>query len=218
MSGYPLQNTGRYPSSPLPEPRDNPRRQGTALRLDYARKQAERRAFDFSGVWSEKLRREYARTNYDEDGDEMFHDLLDVLYVVSQPEQIGWGGPPRDGFRPLAKDMRGDDRELLHHLTIPQDVFRVLMRLLLVTHFGRPDVWQFEQSADLDCVSESIVKAFAQGSKLGITWEVFDQALGKMVCLHPPLNPSFSDEKLNKTAGIIRRHPPPPIASLQTIQ
>lgn len=153
---------------------------------DYARKQAERRAFDFSGVLSEELRREYAQTNHDEDGDEMFHDLLDALYVVSQPEQIGRGGPPRDGFRPLAKEMRGGDRKLLHHLTIPQDDIQTLVKLLLVTHFGLPGVRQFEQSADLDRVSESIVKAFAQGSTHGVTWEMFDQAIGKMVCLPPP--------------------------------
>lgn len=50
---------------------------------EFARMQAEHRAFDFTGVLNGDSWKVYAKTNYDEDGDEMFHDLLDVLYVVS---------------------------------------------------------------------------------------------------------------------------------------
>lgn len=145
------------------------------LDAEYARKQAEHRAFDFSGVLGEEGRGEFAKTNFDEDGDEMFHDLLDVLYNVAKPEQIGRGGPPRDGFRGFAKELQiqlnGGEGELerFHYLSIPQDEFRDLVRLRLVTHFGRRPNGQIEQDGDLNRVADCIVRAFAQDPDLGIT-------------------------------------------------
>ena len=151
---------------------------------DHARKQAERRAFDFSGVSNAESRREFAKTNYDDDGDETFHDLLDALFVA-QPTLIGRGGVHRDGFRPLAKELRrreDGERKFLHQLSIPQGEFRDLVKLLLVAHFGRPDV-PSEQLSAFDCVSGCIVKAFIREPGLGITWEMFDKALKEVVCL-----------------------------------
>jgi len=87
----------------------------------------------------------------------MFHDLLDVLYVVSQPLQVGRGGIPRDGFRKFAKEFRGEQPERLHNLSIPQDEFQTLVKMLLVTQFGKL-VAQIEQDADLDRVADCVVK------------------------------------------------------------
>jgi len=159
-------------------------RDGRKLPFDaeFARVQAERRAFDFSSVLNGDSWKVYAKTNYDEDGDEMFHDLLDVLYVVSQPPQVGRGGVPRDGFREFAKEFRGEQPERLHNLSIPQDEFQTLVKMLLVTQFGKP-VAQIEQDADLDRVADCIVRVFAQVPGMGITWEMFDQAINKTVCL-----------------------------------
>lgn len=151
----------------------------------HARKQAEHRAFDFSGVSNAESRREFAKTNYDDDGDETFHDHLDALFVV-QPTLIGRGGVRCDGFRPLAKELRrreDGERKFLHQLSIPPEECRDLVKLLLVTHFGRPDV-PSEQLSGFDCVSACIVKAFIQQPGLGITWEMFDKALKEvLVCL-----------------------------------
>lgn len=52
-----------------------------------ARKQAERRAFDFTVTGRPDTRR-FAAINYDDDGDEIFYDVLDVLYAT-QPKDIG---------------------------------------------------------------------------------------------------------------------------------
>ncbi|OJJ82749.1 uncharacterized protein ASPGLDRAFT_490487 [Aspergillus glaucus CBS 516.65] len=112
----------------------------------------------------------------------MYHDLLDVLYNVAKPEQIGRGGPPRDGFQGFAKELQirliGGNGKLkrLHHLSIPQDEFRDLVKLRLVTHFGGRPNDQIQQDGDLDRVADCIVRAFAQDPNLGITWEMFDQA------------------------------------------
>lgn len=51
---------------------------------------------------------------------------------------------------------------------------------------------QIEQSGDLDCVADYIVRALAQDPDLGITWEVFDQDGQAMVLT--PAN-SFPTEK-----------------------
>lgn len=149
---------------------------------EFARVQAERRAFDFTSVLNGDSWKIYAKTNYDEDGDEMFHDLLDVLYVVSQPPQVGRGGVPRDGFREFAKEFHGEQPERLHNLSIPQDKFQALVKMLLVTQFGKP-VTQIEQDADLDRVADCVVRAFAQVPSMGITWEMFNQAINKTVYL-----------------------------------
>ena len=149
---------------------------------EFARMQAERMAFDFASVLDGDSWKVYAKTNYDEDGDEIFHDLLDVLYVVSQPPQVGWGGVPRDGFREFAKEFYGEQLERLHDLSIPQDEFQALVKVFLVTQFGKP-IAQIEQDADLDRVADCVVRAFAQVPGMGITWEMFDQTISKTVCL-----------------------------------
>lgn len=56
------------------------------------------------------------------------------------------------------------------------------MKMFLVTQFGKP-VAQIEQDADLDHVADCIIRAFAQVPGMGITWEMFDQAISKTVCL-----------------------------------
>lgn len=55
--------------------------------------------------------------------------------------------------------------------------------MLLVMQFGRPVAAQFEQDADLDRVADCVVGAFVQVPGMGITWEMFDQDISKVVCL-----------------------------------
>lgn len=106
----------------------------------------------------------------------MFHDILDVLYGV-QPTEIGWKYPPRDSFRPVARKLVGDERELIHHLSIPQDEFRAVVKLLVGTYFEKPRV-PVEQLADLDHVVDCIVRPVIQRPDIGITWDMFEQAVG----------------------------------------
>lgn len=144
----------------------------------------------------------------------MFHDLLDTL-VNAQHTLIVWGGVPRDGFRQFAKELRGGRGELLHHLSIPQDEFRAVVKLFLVAHVGRPIV-QIEQSADLDCISHCIVRSFSRDTDLGITWEMFEQARNGVVCLL--LDIHLIEKKLTKTTGAIHGSSPSPIPPLQAIR
>lgn len=140
------------------------------VNTDEARKQAERRAFNLP-----ESTREYAQTNYDEDGDEMFHDLLDTLYNVHEHRIPELFCVPRDRFRTLAKEIRQDEGDELRDRSIPRDDFRAFVKLLLIAHVGRPLV-QTVYSEELDQISDCIVRSFAQVPNLGITWDMFEQA------------------------------------------
>lgn len=150
---------------------------------ELARDQARERALAFPEAQRPENRRQYYRVNYDDDGDEMFHDLLDVLYF-SQGRCVDKYGVPRDAFRPLAKELcRNEDgeRDLLRHLSIPQDDFRVLVKLLVGTQFGRPEAPSAYLS-DWDDVTECVVGAFVQDPDLGVTWEMYDRTMDEVVC------------------------------------
>lgn len=73
-----------------------------------------------------------------------------MLYGT-HPKQIGWRALPWDSFRPIARRLAGDRRVHVHHLSIPQDEFRAIVKLLVATYFGKPRV-AVEQLANLDHV------------------------------------------------------------------
>lgn len=141
---------------------------------EHAKEQAERRAFDFTGADRAETRRRFSATNHDDDGDEIFHDILDVLYSI-QPKNIGWKAPPRDCFRLIARELVGDER--VHDLSIPQDELRVVVKLQVTTYFGKSRATG-EQLADLDHTVNCIVHPVAQRPDIGITWDLFEQAAG----------------------------------------
>jgi hypothetical protein len=67
--------------------------------------------------------------NRDEDGDEIYHDILDFLFS-SQPEKSPWYAQcHREGFRKFAKTLRWSPP--LHELLIPRDVIEMLVELSL---------------------------------------------------------------------------------------
>ncbi|KAE8412293.1 hypothetical protein BDV36DRAFT_61717 [Aspergillus pseudocaelatus] len=76
-------------------------RDGKSIPFDaeYAKAQAQRRAFDFDCASADRDTCKYPKTNYDEHGDEMFHDILDALFNI-QPQIIWLLPPPRDGGWP----------------------------------------------------------------------------------------------------------------------
>lgn len=104
----------------------------------------------------------------------MLHDILNVLYSV-QPKEFGWKSSPRDSFRPVARKLIGETR--VHHLSIPQNKFRAVVKLLVTTYFGKPRV-PVEQLTDLDHVVDCIVCPVIQKPGIGITWDRFEQAVG----------------------------------------
>lgn len=154
-----------------------------------ARKKAQRRAFEFPGTINEAQRQKFAKINFDEDGDEMLHDVLDALFVA-QPTLIWMGPITRDAFRPLAKELHGG--ESLYHLSIPQEEFRTAVKLLLFTYFG-PQTIPIEQLSNLDHVVNCLVRSFVQIPGVGITWDMFDQAVSKAtVFIFFHLNPCIN--------------------------
>lgn len=161
-------------------------RDGKNVEFDdrLAREQAQKRALPLPEAQKKECGREYYGVNYDDDGDEMFHDLLDVLYF-SQGRLVDNVGVPRDAFRPLAKQLcrnKDGERELLRHLSIPQDEFRVLVKLLVGTQFGRPETPAGFLS-DWDDVTDCIVGAFVQNPDIGVTWEMYNRTMDEVVCI-----------------------------------
>lgn len=141
-------------------------------REEWAEK-ARERAYQFDKF--DKSRLEFAAVNCDEDGDEMYHDVLDILFSSQIEIHPGYAPVARDSFRPLAKKLHGDNTRL-HHLTIPQKSFHAFIKLLLVYQFGCNDQMEEDAMADLDRVSSCVTNAFARNSNIGITWPVFDDA------------------------------------------
>lgn len=134
---------------------------------------ADERAFDFTRTDCTHTRRQFAATNYDSDYDKIFHDILDVLYSA-QLKEIGRRSPPRDSFRPIARELVREER--VHHICIPQNEFRDIVYLLLTIYFGKPRV-PVEQLTYLDHAVDCIVHLVIQGQDSAITWDMFDQAV-----------------------------------------
>lgn len=71
----------------------------------------------------------------------------------------------------------------LHHLTIPPERLRTVVKLILVVQFGNCRVFPDEQLPELDCVAECIVKSFQRIPDVGTTtWPMFDDATRAVVC------------------------------------
>ncbi|EFE32160.1 uncharacterized protein ARB_01051 [Trichophyton benhamiae CBS 112371] len=150
-------------------------RDGSTLpynRKEWAEK-ARDRAYHFDKFDQSRL--QFAAVNCDEDGDEMYHDVLDILFSSQIEIDPCFAPVARDSFRPLAKKLHGDNTHL-HHLTIPRKSFHAFIKLLLVYQFGCNDRMEGDALADLDRVSSCITNAFARDSNIGITWPMFDDA------------------------------------------
>ncbi|GMF76240.1 unnamed protein product [Aspergillus oryzae] len=149
-------------------------RDGKSVPFDaeYAKAQAQRRAFDFACASHDSITCIFPKTNYDDHGDEMFHDILDVLFSI-QPQIIWLAPPPRDCFRATARKLAGDER--LPDLSIPQDQFRAIVKLLVMASIRGPTV-PVEELIDLDHVVDCMVNRAIQRPDIGITWDMYDQA------------------------------------------
>ncbi|KAI1451533.1 hypothetical protein F4805DRAFT_451112 [Annulohypoxylon moriforme] len=147
---------------------------------DHARLLTARHAFDVS--WDGFL--DICAVNHDDDGDEIYHDLLDVLYST-QEERPSWSTlVRRDAFRDIAKKIKTEEKlPELCTLAIPVQRFKNLVKVLLMLHItptntsvdGNTDLSQYDDAAD------SICAAFAQDRDIGITdlitWPSFANAI-----------------------------------------
>ncbi|KAK3315621.1 hypothetical protein B0H66DRAFT_347672 [Apodospora peruviana] len=170
--------------------------QSLALRLDHkpyydaeaARRLALRNAFEVEY----ESRREHCALNHDDDGDEIYHDLLDVLYGTQiTPSDPCYAPVYRDDFRPVAKQIAAEhDLDQIYALGIPVERFVALAKLLVGFQFTQLAEYR-DRNGDLDlsgfdAAAQSVCAAFYHqndaehlgGTTSGvITWPMFDHGL-----------------------------------------
>ena len=144
---------------------------------EAARKLALRNALDVDEFWQD-----IAVCNHDPDGDEIYHDLLDVLYSSQEIKHELIAGVHRNGFRAIAKTIAITETNgpppKLQHLAISPTRFTSLLTLLLALQF-QPDnstpnpqfLSQFEPSARFLC------NTFTDPTTGLVTWPMFDHGL-----------------------------------------
>ncbi|KAK0709924.1 hypothetical protein B0T26DRAFT_679275 [Lasiosphaeria miniovina] len=169
--------------------------QSLASRLDrephYDAENARRLALHNAFEVEYEARREYCALNHDGDGDEIYHDLLDVLYGTQIKHDPRYAPVHRDDFRPVAKQIAAEnDLDRLYALGIPVDRFVALVKLLLDFQFTQSDE-NDDENRDLgpsrfDAAARSVCAAFhhqnaVQGddgaTSAVITWPMFDHGL-----------------------------------------
>ncbi|OKL57149.1 hypothetical protein UA08_07633 [Talaromyces atroroseus] len=139
---------------------------------ESARQLALRNALDTD--WEGHL--DLCATNHDDDGDEIYHDLLDVLYSTQIVKHAGLAPVPRDAFRPIAKRIAADNElASLYSLGIPADDFVSLAKFLLAFQF---DVSEGVDLNQFDAAAKSLCATFCQQNEGEvITWPMFDHSL-----------------------------------------
>ena len=106
------------------------------------RAKASKRAHELGSVERQELLGENASTNRTEDGDEIFHDLVDIMFLT-QPD--GPDMPPhvhRNDLVQLAKELVAENGlcpDALHSFTLARPDFTALVHLLLVLHLELED-------------------------------------------------------------------------------
>ncbi|KAF7532062.1 hypothetical protein G7054_g8296 [Neopestalotiopsis clavispora] len=139
---------------------------------------------------------DWITVNFDDDGDEMYHDVLDVLHATQPETNPPYGDVKRDDFRDLAKTLAKDQPQL-HTLAIPRDEFTVFVTFLLALQFehkSQPNLSQYEDAA------RSLTALFCEtGDSEIITWPQFDDALQQTPFLFDPLHRLLSSAFLKAT-------------------
>ncbi|KAI1073486.1 hypothetical protein F5B20DRAFT_513864 [Whalleya microplaca] len=137
-----------------------------------ARELAPHNAYDVS-----ESSREFAGPNHDDDGDEMYHDVLDVLYATQPETPLPLAPPKRDDFRPVAKRLV-QDRFRFSTLAIPRQRFVALARILLALQFEPNNGEPVTELSSFDGAVDSLVAAFCEDAQADvITWPMFDHTL-----------------------------------------
>ncbi|KAH6615972.1 hypothetical protein B0J18DRAFT_459895 [Chaetomium sp. MPI-SDFR-AT-0129] len=79
---------------------------------------------------------EFCRPNHDDDGDEIYHDLIDLLCATQEVKHPGLATVPRDGFRGVAKAIAAEHSlPRLYSLAFPAKEFVPLVKVLLALQF-----------------------------------------------------------------------------------
>ncbi|CRG83594.1 hypothetical protein PISL3812_00948 [Talaromyces islandicus] len=145
---------------------------------------------------------DFCSSNHDDDGDEIYHDLLDVLYSTQERKHPGLAPAPRDAFRAVAKRIAADnDIPSLYHIGIPADEFFSLAKLLLALQFEPAetgvDLNQFDMAATSVCATFSEPK----NTEI-ITWPTFNRVLKEITpYLFDPLYQMLSGTFLDNSSS-----------------
>ncbi|KAI3316585.1 hypothetical protein HD806DRAFT_552189 [Xylariaceae sp. AK1471] len=152
---------------------------------------------------------------HDGDGDEIYHDLLDVLYSTQEINHPSHSPIHRDTLRSVAKRISAENNVTsLYELAIPIDRFEILAKLLLALQFKPP-----AEPAGFNSAARALSACFSQGqgsSVAGvITWPMFERGLrDDAPYLFAPFYRLLSTTFLNKSSTIdvldASEVPPPP--------
>lgn len=141
---------------------------------------------------------EDADVNFDDDGDEMFHDVLDFLASTQPYVPPTYAKPCRDGFRDLAKKLH-KDAPSLSNLVIPQGRLEAFISMLLAINLqNRVGGRIVDTELELQGVAQSIAACFQQPPSLEVhafssdeacssrpvveaTWPMFNFAISKLL-------------------------------------
>ena len=132
---------------------------------------------------------DFSAPSKDADGDEMYHDLLDVLSATQPVEHPGALRVSRDSLRPHATKFHNTQLSL-RRMAIRREKFVTLVKLLLSMRLGdaSPLGARFtDKLADLEAIAERIVNAFTEesGDTENITWSTFDFAMNRAAVSFP---------------------------------
>ncbi|KAJ4353805.1 uncharacterized protein N0V89_005535 [Didymosphaeria variabile] len=168
------------------------------------RRYARRNAFDV-----QERDRDYASINRDDDGDEMYHDLLDVLQN-NAPENYPYG-TTRDHVRPLARELKADFD--FHGLAVPRGDLTDFVRALLALQFNTNQITLTSDNlrylddavasvmATFTCDEQDVHDAYATADDL-VAWPAFDQGLKEITHLFDPVYRVLNDVLLNGEVNI----------------
>ncbi|MCJ1382881.1 hypothetical protein MMC17_005994 [Xylographa soralifera] len=118
---------------------------------------------------------DFQAPNSDQDGDEMYHDVLDVLAVTQPGNREYEISCPRDNLRSLATKLWQIDVRLSHY-RISRTKFATLVKLLLSMHSsdaGQLGAAYSDKAHEPDAVTENVVNAFSGEGDETIAWPVF---------------------------------------------
>lgn len=120
--------------------------------------------------------------NFDEDGDEMFHDVLDFLASTMPYVPPTYAEPCRDSFRDLAKKFHADTPSV-SDLAIPRQRLEVWLSLLLETRLrNRTEDCTVDAAQELQGVAQSMAACFLQSGPVdAITWPMFNFAMSRLL-------------------------------------
>jgi hypothetical protein len=139
---------------------------------------------------------EDADVNFDDDGDEMYHDILDFLASTQPYVPPTYAEPCRDGFRDLATKFHREAPSLFE-LAIPMSRLKAFLSLLLATNIKNQVVdCTVDADLELQSVAQSMEACFHQSLEAqasssptgcssepfdGSTWPMFNFAISRLL-------------------------------------